>query len=331
MSDYTFLAISNRGIARAEPNGKSGWHVEQVLSNRRPRCLAADPADARHVYAGTQGSGVWHSTDRGETWQPVGLDGHTVKAIAVSPHDPATIVAGTKPALLFVTRDAGQTWSELEGFRHIRGRRFWRSPAEKPFTAYVQGLAISPSDPDRILAGIEFGAVVRSEDGGHTWSNHISGTLRDCHTLRFHASDGNWAYEAGGTGGGAAVSRDGGRTWRKAKSGLAKHYGVACAADPERPELWYVSVAPGPGKAYGAVAEAYLYRASEGGKWEPIGWETHPMSSMPTALATDPAAPGHLYAGLTNGQIWHSPDYGDSWAQLPFQMDGIWYSLILLP
>jgi photosystem II stability/assembly factor-like uncharacterized protein len=330
MNETTFLAISNHGLNRAVPTGAGQWAVENILADRDPRCLAAVPGKPGLVYAGTQGHGVWQSSDMGKTWQPAGLDGHTVKSIAASPHDPGTIYAGTRPACVFVSRDGGGNWSELENFRHIRGRRFWRSPAEKPFTAYVQSLALSPSDPDRILAGIEFGAVIRSEDGGRTWSNHISGSLRDCHNLKFHATNGDWAYEAGGTGGGASASRDGGRTWRKVKAGLAKNYGVACAADPERPEVWYVSVAPGPGKAYGRVAQAYLYRASAGADWQPIGWEPHPMTSMPTALATDPAAPGHLYAGLTNGQIWHSADYGASWDRLPFQMDAVWYSLLIL-
>lgn len=54
-------------------------------------------------------------------------------------------------------------------------------------------------------AGIELGAVVRSEDGGRTWSGHRHGALRDCHSLTFHHSHAQWVYEAGGTGGGAAV------------------------------------------------------------------------------------------------------------------------------
>ena len=189
------------------------------------------------------------------------MEGQTIKSLAVSPHDPDVMYAGTRPAYLHVTRDGGDTWRELEGFRRIRGRWFWFSPAEKPYKAYVQAIAISPADPDVILAGIEFGAVVLSTDAGLTWSGHRSGSLRDCHNLKFHATDGDWVYEAGGSGGGASVSHDGGRSWRNARSGLAKPYGVACAADPERPELWYVSVAPGPGKAYGREAEAYLYRS----------------------------------------------------------------------
>jgi hypothetical protein len=71
------------------------------------------------------------------------------------------------------------------------------------------GLSVSPTDPNVIVAGVEFGALVRSEDGGRTWSNHRKGALRDCHSLTFHATNGNWVYEGGG---GATVSRDGGLT-----------------------------------------------------------------------------------------------------------------------
>jgi photosystem II stability/assembly factor-like uncharacterized protein len=49
---------------------------------------------------------------------------------------------------------------------------------------------------------------------------------------------------------------------------------------------------------------------------------------MAYALLTDPAAPGHLYAGLSNGDIWHTTDYGGSWAQLPVNLKGVHRSLI---
>jgi len=346
------MATTGRGISRAECDSGGNWSVagitfrprvlgdqgvshSDVLADSYPptplgvNCLAADPHDPSSIYAGTQGQGVWHSQDRGRQWQPAGLPGQVVKSLAVSPHAPGTIYAGTKPAYLFVSRDAGQTWQELEGFRRIPFRWWWFTPAERPNQAYVQAIALSPTDPNVLLAGIEFGAVVRSDDGGKTWSRHLKNSLRDCHSLKFHASNGDWAYEAGGTGGGASYSRDGGRTWHKMKGGLAKHYGVACAADPEKPDIWYVSVAPGPGKAYGATAEAYLYRAS-GEVWQPIGWDAHPMSQMPIDLNSDPAAPGHLYAGTTGGTVWHSADYGDTWRKLPIDLGGIWRSFLVL-
>ena len=53
---------------------------------------------------------------------------------------------------LFVSHDEGKTWSELEGFRKRR-QWWWFTPAETPFNQpYVQGLTVSPTNPDVILA-----------------------------------------------------------------------------------------------------------------------------------------------------------------------------------
>ncbi len=330
MSQLIFLATTGSGIARAVQNGKGEWSLDTPLVGKDVRCLAGDPLDHKIIYAGTQGEGLLRSDDYGDTWRPTGLADQVVKSLAVSPHEPGTIYAGTKPAGMFVSRNGGQTWAELDGFQRIPGRWWWFSPTESPYQAYVQSIALSPTDPRVLLAGIEFGAVVRSQDGGQSWSGHRKGALRDCHSLTFHGSNGDWAYQAGGTGGGASYSQDGGLTWRKAKQGLAKNYGVACAADPQKPEVWYVSVAPGPGKAYGEQAEVYLYRASGGADWQPIGWQPHPMSPMPVTLLTHLSTSGQLYAGLTNGDVWHSNDYGDSWQKLPFNFSSIWRSLIVL-
>ncbi len=331
MTHKIFLSTTSSGIGRAEGTVGGDWAVEIALSGQNVRCLAADPLDRAVVYAGTKGQGVWRSGDAGKSWEPAGLDGQMVNALAVSPHEPGVIYAGTKPALMYVSRDSGGSWSELEGFRRIPFRWWWFSPADPPgMRAYVQAIAVSPTDPNVLLAGIELGAVVLSEDGGQTWSGHRKRSLRDCHALKFHAADGRWVYEAGGTGGGASVSRDGGRTWHKVTDGLAKGYGVSCAADGERPEIWYVAVAPGPGKAYGEKAQAYLYRAEGGAPWQPIGWEPHPMERMPIDLLTDPGQPGHLYAGLVNGDVWHSANYGDEWQQLPFNLRGIWRTFLMI-
>lgn len=317
-----FLAVADRRVVRAACDSESDWRVETVLDGPSPVTLTADPSHPDVVYAGTQGNGVYRSADRGRSWDFLGLAGKVVKSLAVSPHDPDVIYAGIKPAAIFKTSDGGRQWVELKGFQRVPNRWWWFSPAEPPFRAYVNALAVSPTEPDVVLAGVEFGAVVISEDGGRSWSRHRRGALRDCHSMAFHRRDGQWAYEAGGTGGGAAVSRDGGRTWIQPKSGLARKYGVACAADPVRPEVWYAALAPGPGKAYGENAEAYLYRASAGADWLPIGWEPQPMGQMPRTLATRADAPGHLFVGTTYGDVWHTTDYGDSWQRLPFDLGG---------
>ena len=330
MSQKIFLSTTGHGIARARSTDTGDWLLDDPIQGQQINCLANDPINPRIIYAGSQGEGVFKSDDCGETWNQVGLASEFVKALAVSPHDSETIYAGTRPARLHVSHDGGHSWQELLGFRRIPNRWWWFSPADSTFQAYVQSISISPDDPEVIVAGIELGAVVRSQDGGQTWSGHRKGALRDNHSLTFHQTNGDWLYQAGGTGGGASFSQDGGMTWHKNKHGLEKNYGVECAADPQKPEVWYASVAPGPGKAYGIEAEAYLYRASGGAEWQPIGWESHPLSSMPIALITSPTESGQIYAGLTNGEVWHSEDYGDSWQQLPFKLPPIRRSMILI-
>jgi photosystem II stability/assembly factor-like uncharacterized protein len=336
MSTNVFVSITGTGLARAEC--RDDWQVEQMPFSQSPQCLATNPLERNRVYAGMQNGGVWRPDDRGRTWRPAGLQNVAVKSIAVSPLEPDVLYAGTKSPGVFVSHNGGQSWNELEAFRNMR-RWFWFTPAE-PGAPYVQAIALSPTDPNVILAGIEAGAVLRSADRGKTWRGHLRGALRDCHSLAFHATNGNWAYEAGGTGQGVAVSRDGGITWTQPKIGLDRHYGWACASDPERPEVWYASVAPTfifphlnkfPIAHFDGYAHAYIFRSSGGAGWQKLtGGLPQPLDHMPYALLTDPAAPGHVYAGLSSGDVWHSADHGDTWRQLPFNLTSIHRSLIML-
>jgi hypothetical protein len=332
MSQTALLAVTDVGIARAVAQQPEGiWSVEMSVANQDIRCLAADPFHPNSVYAGTQGAGVLRSDDAGLTWRASGLDGMIVKSLVVSSAAPGTVYAGTKPALVFVSHDGGAHWEELPSFRRIHSRRFWFSPAEKPFSAYVQALALSPRDPDIIIAGIEFGAVVRSADGGKSWSGHRHGALRDCHSLAYHPTQGGWVYEGGGSGAGVAVSRDAGATWTQPRGGLDRHYGWAVAADCHHPEVWYASLSPGPLKAHSMFnAQAAIFRSTGGADWRSLsGGLPQPLNAMPYALLTDPAVSGHVYAGLRNGEVWHSTDYGDTWRQLAVQFPAV-YKLVLL-
>lgn len=334
MSQTILLALTDRGVARATTQQMDGaWSVEVSLADQDIRCLAADPAHPNVVYAGAQGAGVLRSDDGGQTWRSSGLDGGIVKSLAVSHAVPGTVYAGTKPALVYVSRDGGAHWDELTSFRRIRSRWFWFSPAEKPFSAYVQALALSPDDPDIVIAGVEFGAVVRSADGGKTWSGHRRGALRDCHSLAYHPVHTGWVYEGGGTGAGVAVSRDAGATWTQPRAGLDRHYGWAVAADRDHPEVWYASLSPGPTKAHSvANAQAAIFRSTGGADWQRLsGGLPEPLNAMPYALLTDPALSGHVYAGLRNGEVWHSVDYGDTWRRLAFQFPAVHGLALLKP
>jgi photosystem II stability/assembly factor-like uncharacterized protein len=298
-----YLSTVVPGVARAVPDG-GGWSVDVVLPSVDVRVLAPDPRDGRLVWAGTQGAGMLRSADAGRSWSPAGLEGRTVKAITVSAG--GRIYAGTKPAAVFTSEDDGRSWRELVGFRRVR-RFFWFSPAERPFSAYVLGLAV---DSDTVVAGIEAGAVVRSIDAGENWQAHRPGALRDCHSL---TAAGGRFYEAGGTGGGAARSLDGGRTWLRPE-GHDRHYGWASAVDPGDPDLWYFSAAPGV-RAHSRDADAAIYRCRGDRAVRIWGGKPNPMPSMPYALIAGPA-PNRLVAGLADGEVLESTDAGDSWRPL---------------
>lgn len=327
MDPKRFLALAHKGVVRAERDAGDRWTVAPVLAEYDVRCLEVDPLDPERVYAGTQGHGVFASEDGGHTWQPAGLPGVIVKSLAASPHQPGVIYAGTKsPPLIFRTTDGGKRWDELAEFRRVPGRWWWLSPAEPPFTAYVLALAVSPQDPNVLLAGIEAGAVVRSADGGQTWGRHRPGAGRDCHQLVFHPRQGHWAYEA--HGGGPVVSRDGGQTWSQPRSGLSARYCFNVAADPLRPELWYAVVAPIL-RAHSANSQAIVVRSAGGAPWETLGGGLPaPFTRLPL-LASHPAQAGHVYVASAEGQVWHSADCGDRWQRLPLDLGPIWFRLVV--
>lgn len=326
------FALSGNGIPRAEcdVNGDlayaKSWQVERVLVGQDVRCIEVDPLNPEIIYAGKQGQGVFRSTDGGRSWQAAGLSGVIVKSLAASPHQPGLLYAGTKsPPLIYRSPDGGQHWEEMTGFRRVR-EWWWCSPAEPPFTAYVLALALSPSDPNTVLAGVELGAVVRSEDGGQTWSHHRRGAGRDCHQLLFHPKHSQWAYQA--HGGGPAISCDAGLTWEQPKAGLDRRYCINVAADAGQPDTWYAVVAPIL-KAHSADSQAVLVRSTGGGPWQTLtGGLPTPFKQLPL-LAAHPTAPGQVYLAEHSGRVWHSTDRGDTWNQLPFNLGEVWFRLIV--
>lgn len=305
MTAARLFALGNKHVVRAECGRDGQWCVDRVLAGQDVRSLEADPLNRDVIYAGTQGQGVWRSEDGGQNWRPAGLAGVIVKSLAASPHQSGVVYAGTKsPPLIYRTSDGGAHWEELAGFRRVRGRWWWRSPAEPPYTAYVLGLAISPADPNVVLAGVELGAVVRSADAGQTWSSHRRGAGRDCHQLLFHPRQGQWVYQA--HGGGPAVSRDAGQTWTGPRAGLGMRYCINVACDAERPEIWYAVVAPVL-KAYSADSQAFVVRSTAGAAWQRLGGGLpEPFNRLPL-LAAHPAAPGELYLASQGGRCGARP------------------------
>lgn len=324
----TLLATTGRGLQRGTTDG-TGWAIETHLAECDVRCLAASTEGV--VLAGTQGDGLFRSEDGGRTWEGSGLEGTVVKSVAFCAADPSRAYAGTKPPHIFRSDDAGRTWRELSAFREVRGRSMWRQPAEKPSTAYVQALVCSPTDPDVVVAGMEAGAVVRTVDGGGSWTNHLQGSCRDCHSLYFHPNGGH-VYEGGGgvLKAGIAISSDRGETWERPVEGLDIKYGWAVTADAADPRRIYISLSPSPMKAHShGGAEAAIFRRDGDAPWQRLaGGLPQPLADLPYALLAHPRRAGYVLAGLANGELWETTDGGDTWTRHPLTFEAVHRSLI---
>jgi photosystem II stability/assembly factor-like uncharacterized protein len=291
-----YLCTRDR-LVRLRPDGAG----ETVLQGEGLQCVAAR---SDRVLVGTVGGGLLRSDDDAATWERVELPEADVFSVAISAAGGA-LYAGTEPSRLFVAHDGG-AWSELDALQDVPSRPRWSFPP-RPWTHHVRWIAPDPHDARRLLAGIELGGVMASEDGGATFSDHRPGAKRDAHELAWHPAAVGLAYQVAGDG--AARSRDGGRSWEPADGDGRLPYCWALAVDPGDPDRWYVSAATGPGAAHGDRARGRLYRR-DGAHWAQLA---APEDAMPYALAF---ADGRLLVGMSDGRVLASEDEGASFAEV---------------
>ena len=129
------------------------------------RVIAFHPRDRDVVYAGTQ-DGVYRSTNGGEQWERLGFPdrGAVVWSIAFHPTRPSVMYAGTAPVNLYRSEDGGDTWTRLKGAV---------SPEHcaMDFPTRVTGIAVDSSTSDDVYAALEVSGVIRSRDGGDSWTD----------------------------------------------------------------------------------------------------------------------------------------------------------------
>jgi sugar lactone lactonase YvrE len=142
----------------------------------RTRALLIDPADPETLYAGTASGGVWKTTNGGASWRPLAdrLSNLTVNALAMDPQNPQILYAGTGEGYLIGNPGGANTSGLLQGlgiFKSADGGETWRrlDATANPNFWYVNDLAISRNDPQRIYAATETG-VWLSRNGGENWT-----------------------------------------------------------------------------------------------------------------------------------------------------------------
>ena len=115
------------------------------------------------LYAGTQ-LGPCRSTDGGQSWSLLELPGMERIVWSIMPVGETTLYVGTQGTSIYKSDDDGETWRLLSV----------PAPAgivRMGFPTRVIRLAHDPANPDEIYAGLEVGGVMRSLDGGETWTD----------------------------------------------------------------------------------------------------------------------------------------------------------------
>lgn len=312
-----YAALSDRllvvhGERRSYCAQGTQWDLTERLSGCDLECVAASPERSERAFVGTADSGLRRSLDGGETWEGVGGFTDRVTALAVSPHDPDVLYLGTEPSGVYRSTDGGLTWGRCDGLTDLPSSSRWSYPP-RPETHRVRWLTVDHADPDRIYVAIEAGALVRSFDGGETWTDHPEGARRDNHTLATHPEAPGRVYAAAGDG--YAESHDGGESWVYPDAGLDHGYVWGVAVDADDSDRVVVSAADG---AYSAHiperAESYIYRRTED------GWEGA-TDGLPDPAGTVRAvlAAGHergAFVALTNRGLFRTHDYAESWHRL---------------
>lgn len=209
-----------RGVYRSTDGGDS-WErllyvndltgaVELSMNRSNPRELYAAMWHHQRlpwqVVSGGPGSGLYKSTDGGDTWEEMseGLPEEMGKmAIAVSQSNTDKVYAliegdsNADKGGLFMSTDGGDTWSRVSDDNRLT-QRAW----------YYTELFVDPTN-ENVVYVLSAGAL-RSIDGGNTWEE-VSGTHGDYHDLWINPDNPKNLCIA--NDGGAAISFNYGESW----------------------------------------------------------------------------------------------------------------------
>jgi photosystem II stability/assembly factor-like uncharacterized protein len=251
--------------------------------------------------------GVWRSSDSGTTWRTSnqGLRALTVTSIAAAPAGSETVVAVAGTGV-FSSDDHGNTWTRVHS----------EFSGPQPLTIE----AIDPRDSRTVYGfandGGDADSVLRSTDGGHSWTalpfpyacNGGSVCFVSLPSLVLDPQDPDTVFVAGsyyfhfqGAGDFLVRSDDGGHTWKNLH---AVH------------NLRDLAIAPGrKGTLFGTTCSGLFKSENRGAAWRKAGRGLPNQLCgdllVKPELAIDPRDPRRIYVGSEHG-IFASSDGGET-------------------
>ena len=274
--------------------------VDHVLdSGDTPRVRTFPAVDG--VFAASK-SGLYRSTDEGQTWENLGVPREEVYSV-VAGSDGERLYAGTHPARLYVSTDDGETWDELEGFQDLPSRDQWHTPRHRN-EAHARSLGVHPDAPDRVIAGVEVGGVHVSDDRGEIWTERRDGVHDDVHHVFITGPD---EYVAS-TGDGLYRTRDAGQSWTRLDTELDHRYFREAFALDGRTYAAAARNSPGTWSGVDG-ADAILVESTDTG--ETLETVSYPGGPEEVVLAWT-AVGGTVLSGTNDGRL-ISRDSDGSW------------------
>jgi photosystem II stability/assembly factor-like uncharacterized protein len=280
-------------------DNKSGA-VDVEIDRKNPNVMFAALWEAYRVEyqmsSGGPGSGLYKSTDGGETWKeitrspglPSGMVGKISVAISGADSNRIYALVENENGGLYSSDDAGATWKFINGARSIRQRAF-----------YYTHVFADPNNKDVVIALNT--SAFRSIDGGKTFAQIGQGTHGDNHDFWFDPDNSDHVMLA--NDGGGTISFDVSsprRHWSGQEYATGQFYHVittshvpyhVCGAQQDNTTMCVSSATQfgrggGGGGGRGNVVAPY-----EAGGGEP-GY-----------IAPDPIDPDVIYAGANNGSF----------------------------
>ncbi len=289
------------------------------------RAIAVHPENPQIIYVGTQ-DGPYRSTDRGERWERLRLPdpAMVVWSIVFHPQNPNILYAGTAPAAVYRSDDGGTTWRRLRNAKQPERIKMG-------FDTRVIRMAVDPTRPDEVYAGLEVGGVMRSLDGGETWADCSKDLLRlaelphlkskigsdtdtegmlDSHSLAVSAAAPGTVFLAVRMG--LFRSADRGTSWSDMEIGRFSPltYARDVQVAPQNARLMYACLSPAARSEDGS-----LYRSDDlGQSWKRFDHGVKPDSTM-MMLALNRRDPDQVYCATRSGQVFGTGDGGRSWRE----------------